>query len=306
MPFDKFGWFYGRNGSKDYDGKYEMYTGKNDIGQLGTIKAWNNKTNLTEYYPGHCGQLSGSAGEFFPPNRDKTSLSYFSSDICRTIFFNFKEETEREGVKGYKYWLDMGFMGNATTNASNECYNPHPDLVQQPKDKTTGEDLPNVKPLDGSIDLPLWDGLLNVTSCKFNAPAYVSFPHFFMADPKLLEAFDPQSDLWPNEEQHSCYITLMPEPAIPLDVSIRLQINMLLRPLELIPLMENLDTIVYPMLWFESYTDLDSKMVSQLKLLEWAPKIGNISGGISLGIGLVLSTLGGFLLFRQRSSGTLA
>ena len=38
--------------------------------------------------------MSGSAGEFFPMDRDKTSLSYFTPDLCRPIHFNFKEETE--------------------------------------------------------------------------------------------------------------------------------------------------------------------------------------------------------------------
>ena len=44
--------------------------------------------------------------------RDKSSISYFTPDLCRTIFFNFKEVTEVEGIRGYKYWLDTGFLGN--------------------------------------------------------------------------------------------------------------------------------------------------------------------------------------------------
>ena len=43
--------------------------------------------------------------------RDKSSVSYFTPDLCRTIFFNYKEETEVQGISGYKYWLDTGFIG---------------------------------------------------------------------------------------------------------------------------------------------------------------------------------------------------
>ena len=31
IPFDRFGWFYDRNGSESYDGVFEMFTGEDDI-----------------------------------------------------------------------------------------------------------------------------------------------------------------------------------------------------------------------------------------------------------------------------------
>ena len=31
IPFDRFGWFYDRNGSETYDGLFEMFTGEDDI-----------------------------------------------------------------------------------------------------------------------------------------------------------------------------------------------------------------------------------------------------------------------------------
>ena len=65
-----------------------------------------------------------------------------------------------EGIKGYKYKLDGEFVGNSTYYPDNFCYNP-----QKMKDFY----LPN--------------GIHNVSSCKFDAPAYVSYPHFYMADP---------------------------------------------------------------------------------------------------------------------------
>ena len=56
------------------------------------------------------------------------AFSYFTPDLCRPIFFNFKEETTVEGIHGFKYALDEGFWGNSSTNSSNWCYNPEPDM----------------------------------------------------------------------------------------------------------------------------------------------------------------------------------
>jgi len=102
----------------------------------------------------------GSAGEFFPPDRKKTYVDYFTPDLCRTIRFQYNQETEVLGVPGYEYILGDEFFGNATYFPENACYNPYP-----------------------SEDIWLPNGLLNVSSCKFDAPAYVSAPHFFGVRP---------------------------------------------------------------------------------------------------------------------------
>ena len=79
------------------------------------------------------------------------------------------------------------------------------------------------------VNMHLPNGLLNVSACKYDSPAYVSFPHFYLADPALLDQFHPDSDLNPNEEEHSAYLSLMPKQGIPLEVAIRMQINILYR-----------------------------------------------------------------------------
>jgi len=272
IPFDKFGFFYQRNESETYESRIEMWTGEDDIQKIGQITKWKEATNLSEYFPGPCSQLSGSAGEFFPPKREKTSVSIFAGDLCRSIFFNFKEETEVKGVSTYKYWLDEGFLGNATFNSSNECFNPYPDLVSHIDDPpASGQQWPTDE--GGEVNLPLFNGLLNVSSCTYDSPSYVSLPHFYNADPALLDQFHPDSDLNPNETEHESYINLMPGAGIPLDVSVRMQINMLARQLPWVSLFDNLKTTVYPMIWFETRTKLTDDMLSQIKLLEFAPKV---------------------------------
>lgn len=41
QKMDKFGYFYGRNGSVWYDGVFNMYTGQGNLSQLGQVYTWN-------------------------------------------------------------------------------------------------------------------------------------------------------------------------------------------------------------------------------------------------------------------------
>ena len=134
------------------------------------------------------------------------------------------------------------------------------------------------------------NGLLNVSACKYDSPAYVSFPHFYLADPALLDQFHNDSDLNPNEEEHSAYLSLMPKQGIPLEVAIRMQINILyryqstlasprtyfiyqnsFRPFTGFPIhmFEDTEPTFYPAVWFETTTELPDDLASQLRLLEY-------------------------------------
>ena len=140
--------------------------------QVGQISRWNEKGSLGNLYPQPCDRLEGSAGEFFPQDQvqletepgvhkyfqDKTSISYFTPDLCRPIHFNFKEETEVMGVSGYKYMLDEGFVANSTFNETNACYNPELDLVV---------DIPVRKLFLDSCNLPLISSATQSVSATF-------------------------------------------------------------------------------------------------------------------------------------------
>lgn len=49
-------------------------------------------------------------------------------------------------------------------------------------------------------------GLINVTSCRYGAPVFISLPHFYKGDPSLK---DQVEGLTPNKD-HSFFITLEP------------------------------------------------------------------------------------------------
>lgn len=284
VPFDKFGWFYSRNNSLTFDGRYNMFTGTDDFMKTGQIWQWNGDTKVPEkMYTSYCGMINGSAGEFFPAHRDKTYIDYFSSDMCRSLRFTYTEEVEVKGVSGYKYVLGADLVNN--TLPQNECFNPYPD--------------PDIKTVP--------DGLFNVSTCKYDSPAYVSYPHFLNGDQMLIDQF-VEGNIKPDVATHQSYIVLEPLSGVPLEVAVKLQINMLARPVSVefqnhtyqIDLMEGLDTIYYPMIWFETVTSLDDSMVDMMKAMAASP---SISLGIGIGsiiIGLILCALSAFLVIRHR------
>lgn len=50
-------------------------------------------------------------------------------------------------------------------------------------------------------------GVLNISACRYGSPGFVSFPHFYTADPYYVDQFD---GLTPNKKQHELSITLEP------------------------------------------------------------------------------------------------
>ncbi|KAF6210155.1 hypothetical protein GE061_013257 [Apolygus lucorum] len=122
VPFDKFGWFYKRNGSTAFDGLFNMDTGENGVENVGVLRRWNNK-NTTGFFEGGCSMLNGSAGELFPPELEKSKgIQMFSADLCRSIKLTYSEEVESYGLKGYKFAGDEYTFDNGTLDPANACF----------------------------------------------------------------------------------------------------------------------------------------------------------------------------------------
>jgi len=109
------------------------------MNKFGSMGEWNYE-NSTTFYKSYCGNVNGSAGEFFPPERKKTKISLFSSDVCRTLDLNYKEEIEVDGINGFRFWGDDKMLQNDTACPDNWCFCP------------SGECAPN--------------GAIDVSTCK--------------------------------------------------------------------------------------------------------------------------------------------
>ncbi|KAK6640143.1 hypothetical protein RUM44_011829 [Polyplax serrata] len=255
VPYDKFGWFYKRNGSTTFDGIYNVQTGENGMEHFGAVALWNFK-NQTSFYEGNCGQVKGSGGEYWPwKRRRETDIYLFSSDLCRYIQYKYSEKVKVSDVNGFKYVADADLFDNGTSDPSNKCF-------------CNGQCLPS--------------GVLNISLCRFGAPVFTSYPHFYQADPTYLNAF---VGLKPNRILHENFIALEPTYGIPLEIAARIQINVLVKPNSDIALLEGVKQLIFPIFWLDQRVFVPAERLSEIKLLLYLPTIMFILSIVFLLIG---------------------
>ncbi|XP_021916761.1 protein peste-like isoform X2 [Zootermopsis nevadensis] len=250
---DKFAWFYKRNDSSEHEGVFNVDTGEEDTSTIGVLRAWNFK-NRSDSFEANCGEIKGSVGDLFPPGQKKDKpLQMFSADFCKSIQFDYSEETEVLGIPGYVYAGSKSIMDNGTADPDTWC-------------NCGGECVPQ--------------GVLNISACRYGAPGFVSYPHFLDADPIFSQKIKGMS---PNPEKHRMYVTLEPTTGIPLDVAGRFQINLLLQPSRSISLYNDVPTVLFPIMWFEESVRITPELAGKLKLLLALPAIG-----LFFSVGLIL------------------
>ncbi|XP_011162113.1 protein croquemort isoform X1 [Solenopsis invicta] len=275
IPYSKFAWFYGRNGSDTYDGTFNMLTGVNNLYEMGLLKEWN-FSNRTDKYEGSCGSVGGSLGDFWPPLLDNQTLSIFIPDICTTLNLSKDNSTttEVEGIKGSTYTANKYMLDNGKYVASRQCYCPK------------GNCGPS--------------GTLDISSCKFGAPAFVSLPHFYLADPSYRVNI---TGLLPQKEKHSLLMTLEPTTGVPLAIKAQLQLNLLVEPVPDMSIFENITKTYIPMLWFTQEANLTAEFANKVQLFIILRSLGTVTFFGIAGIGLLILFIGIFIYIRQKWQG---
>jgi scavenger receptor class B, member 1 len=183
-PYDRVGFFYGRNDTANCSAYYNVNTGMDDIRKLGILRSFDFQ-NQTEFFEGDCGVVNGSAGEFYPSNLlHNSTLSLFTPDLCRSIPFDFSEEVTIHGLKAYKYSGGDRALDNGTMYPATSCYSP-------------GKVLPS--------------GVFNISACRYGAPVFMSFPHFYKGDPFYVDQLEGIS---PNQSRHEFFYAMEPVSGI--------------------------------------------------------------------------------------------
>lgn len=187
-PFETMGFFVKRNATDELSGNYTVHTGIGDIFKLGQVQKFNNKTEFP-FYEGECKKVKGSAGEFFPPQHSiNESLFLFTPDMCRSLAYDYEKDIVHNEIRGNRYTAGLRNIDNGTLYAENKCY-------------------PSGMP----------SGVMNISICNYDQPMFISYPHFYLADPSYVEAVE---GLMPNKENHESYMTLESKLGITLEVNI--------------------------------------------------------------------------------------
>lgn len=205
IPYDKFGWFALRNSSAAFDGRFKMFTGKDDIKNLGIVKSWNGKIELG-HMTGECDKIKGTTGELWPPfnKKQKADATMFIPDVCRSMALKYDGTFKKHDIKGWKWIGDDSLFDNGHKYPETACF----CMAHE-------EDCPNIPP-----------GIFNTSKCQFGSPSFASFPHFYLANETYLEGIEGLS---PDKDKHEMYIALEPEFGLPLEIRARLQINLFMR-----------------------------------------------------------------------------
>ena len=256
---NKFPLLYLKNDSFDQGGVYNMETGEEDVSKLGIVRSWNYK-NHSDFFEDECGQVKGTVGDLFPPGQKKgTPLNMFVADMCRHFQLDYHEDTEVLGIPGYTYVGGRSIFDNGTTDPKSRC-------------NCAGVCAPQ--------------GVLNISTCRFGAPGFLSYPHFLDADPHFREKVNGMN---PDRKRHQTYLTLEPTTGIILDLVVRFQINLLLQPSEYISLYSGMPTIFFPMIWLEESIRITPELAQSLKMLLALPVVGMYCsiGAVLLGLFIV-------------------
>ncbi|CAK1540788.1 unnamed protein product [Leptosia nina] len=229
IPYDKFGWFYQRNGSREFDGIFVMNTGADEFSQLGNVEMWKN-SNRT-HYRDECGEVRGSTGELWAPELGQPEVTIFAPDICTYMSLAKNDSITVLGIEGVMYVANDSMFDNGYRYPRMACY----------CDEVRDENC-------------LAAGALNVSSCRFGAPAIVTRPHFLYMDdhyPSKISGLNPTEDM-------NFRLALEMYTGMPLTVSAQLQINLLVRHIGGITINNKLpdpDTLV-PMFWFRQEVNM--------------------------------------------------
>uniref|UniRef100_A0A0A9YDQ1 Scavenger receptor class B member 1 n=1 Tax=Lygus hesperus TaxID=30085 RepID=A0A0A9YDQ1_LYGHE len=220
ISFDKLGLI---DRMYDFDGDVSTtFSGVNDVRKSGLLDTYNRQPVLPQWpYP--CNNLTtASDGTKFPSLIQKDQeILFFRKSLCRSILLVKDGEAMIKGIHAYKYVFKNHSMDNGAVDDTNKCYCLKKDRCMLP-------------------------GLLDVNRCYYGFPIALSYPHFMDVDER---AFEKVEGLHPDPKLHSSYFMINEDSGLPLEVSVRMQINMVFTDLSGMAKVGRFSNMVLPMLW---------------------------------------------------------
>lgn len=229
FPFKgKFGFFAHFNNSDA--GEFTVFTGDDDIEKVHMIDSWNGLKVVNYWKSDECNMINGTAGQMWPPFLTPSrALEFYSPDACRSMKLVYEQPGISNGIPVYRYIAPKTLFANGTDYPPNEGFCP----CRQ-------------------------SGILNVSTCRFGSPMFLSHPHFYNGDRSLADAVD---GLNPNEKDHALFIDLHPMTGIPINCSIKLQLSLFIKKVEGISETGSIAPVVLPLFWFSESGYIDGPVL---------------------------------------------
>ncbi|XP_040272159.1 scavenger receptor class B member 1 isoform X2 [Bufo bufo] len=271
LPFKgKFGLFADFNNSNT--GVFTVNTGVEDISKVQMLDTWNGLREVAYWHSEQANMLNGTAGQMWPPFRTPSQpLEFYSPDACRTMKLVYEKEESFRGIPTYRYTAPNYLFANGSDYPPNEGFCPC-----------------------------VASGVMNVSSCRFNAPLFLSFPHFYNADPGFVEAVD---GLHPSEKLHSLFLDLHPLTGIPMNCSIKMQLSLLTMGVSGITQIGNIKPVIFPILWFSESGYLDGPVYhTYYNTLIVLPAVLDYLQYIFIALGLFFILVSAVLAFAKKKA----
>merc|ERR1712045_1015555 len=248
-PFPLFGLFVGRNGTSRREAKLTAKTGIKDRKETGQLYKFKGESKLDWWSGDYCNQITGTDGFVYRPKVEKSDTLYiFNRDLCRSLPLEFHSEmTDSNGIPGYRFVPPSHGFGTPEENPDNKCFCNSPDGCNVPS------------------------GVFNVSICQFNSPIMLSWPHFFQADPKLVEAVE---GLEPRQDRHQFHIDILPAMGVGMRAAVTSQINLVMESNQHVQQLKGVRDMIFPVMWFQDGLDelTDKETVSLLKMAVQTPE----------------------------------
>ena len=222
------------------DGVTTVYTGASEIRRVGDWTMWNGRPDVGLWNSSWANMLNGSDGMQFPPcTRKGDTLFAFYVQLCRSMRLVYDSEYSVYGVHTMRFTHPADLWQNTSVNPANEGFCPNGCFPS---------------------------GILDASVCKntpVTVPAIVaSEPHFYQGDPMLVNNI---GGLQPNKEEHATFFDIEPHFGLPLHLSLRLQLNVNIKPTKHILQMANVKEVILPLMYFNNSVTVDSSTVNTMK-----------------------------------------
>ncbi|GBP81656.1 Protein peste [Eumeta japonica] len=233
---------------------YKFSGSKESLQYLGYINTLGSFSFLPQWTRPPCTDIRTSEGFLFPP-RDYTksdTVRLYDEHVCRVIPLEYKEDTDTyenptpgnpilllraEGREFPYRKIGRSRLGcghghlscliprrgeTRTIGTLNEYGGLRLGLYSPPSTVFDGdaEDVDNSCYCLNKTCPP--KGLQDVSPCYDGMPVYVSFPHFYGAEPSLLDNFE---GLQPEELRHRTYFEIQPTVGVSMVSALRVQFN---------------------------------------------------------------------------------